>query len=938
MRSFGPKYGLFILTILLSFCFYGCGAKATGSGSSKTFALRGNVHGGQQPVSGAAIQLYAVGSNGDGSQSAPLLTHAVFSDGLGNFTITGDYTCPSSGTMVYLLATGGNPGLASGTNNSGISMIAALGNCGLLQASTFITVNELTTEGAVAALAPFMTSSTGIGSATIDAPALTSAFSLASEYVNVAAGTAPGLNLPNGSNVPVAELNTVADILASCINSSGGIAGDGSPCGNLFALTTPLGGTAPTDTVMAALDLAQNPTANTTELFGLVAAETPFQPTLSTPPQDFSIQLATGSMIAISSSSLTFPNTIVGAVGSPQKIILTNNGSTTATFSGSSLLGVNAGDFSIGNSCSSGTLAAGGSCSFLIGYEPVAAGTRNATLEILSNGQTTTVPLSAVASALPSSSVPAPMADYKFLDGSGSILTDSSGNGNDGTLRDSPNAPTWTSTGLSFSGLSGSSQGVSLPAVLNTTKSFVFVTATRNLSAGLQSAPQNEVLLTNSTGAGGLIIWDAADENKAQYLASSPFITDYAPVATWGTNLTNGFHCKAVTLGSGGSDLDRIFIDGNEPVYGARGASAGIQKTGNFFIGSYGTGLNGNAAGTFYRAAFYSDELSAAQIQSACASMVSEVAGRNVATGPVLVSLTKPTIHAIGDSITFGSQAGTPYASLLVLSNQPSYTVVNWGTPTVTLLSMLASEPYRVAPQCTSSGGPVIATVLAGLNDDIFLDSTTTALMASLASEVNILKTAGCQVFVGTILSTGGTSQNGVDTLDSLKDSYDAAILVQAKSLGVKGVIDFAANPILGADGAALNDIYFNPDQIHPREIGQQMMAVAMSNTLNYYYGFTSANPHALACSASYTLASGDGALAVNPASACTLTMPDCTGPSGAVYTITNTQSVYPVTVVGGMNQPINGSTSAITVPANSTVTVTDMPNPKTISGCHWQM
>jgi hypothetical protein len=34
----------------------------------------------------------------------------------GSFTITGDYTCPSGSSEVYLVAAGGNPGLGSGTN------------------------------------------------------------------------------------------------------------------------------------------------------------------------------------------------------------------------------------------------------------------------------------------------------------------------------------------------------------------------------------------------------------------------------------------------------------------------------------------------------------------------------------------------------------------------------------------------------------------------------------------------------------------------------------------------------------------------------------------------------------------------------------------------------------------------------------------------------
>ena len=54
--------------------------------------------------------------------------------------------------------------------------------------------------------------------------------------------------------------------------------------------------------------------------------------------------------------------------------------------------------------------------------------------------------------------------------------------------------------------------------------------------------------------------------------------------------------------------------------------------------------------------------------------------------------------------------------------------------------------------------------------------------------------------------------------------------------------------------------------------------------------------------------------------------------------TISNPRSAHTLTIVGGANQPINGLTSAITIGSNSTVKLTDVPNAKTVSGCHWAM
>jgi hypothetical protein len=102
----------------------------------------GSVHGGQQPVVGATIQLYTVGTTADGSAATPLLTSTVTSDSTGSFTITGLYSCTGA-TQVYIVATGGNPGLS--TTNPNIALMAALGSCSALTPSTFININELTT-------------------------------------------------------------------------------------------------------------------------------------------------------------------------------------------------------------------------------------------------------------------------------------------------------------------------------------------------------------------------------------------------------------------------------------------------------------------------------------------------------------------------------------------------------------------------------------------------------------------------------------------------------------------------------------------------------------------------------------------------------------------------------------------------------------------------
>jgi glucuronoarabinoxylan endo-1,4-beta-xylanase len=284
-----------ILSLLATISILGCGGVssspiATTASTLPGSSLSGKVMGGQQPIWGATIQLYQVGTAGDGSSAAPLGSSTTTNPS-GGFTITGDYTCPGSNPQVYLLATGGNPGLANGTNNTAINLIAALGSCSSLSPSTFINLNEVTTVAAVAALSPYMTSPTSIGSGTSDASALTAAFTLASQYANTATGTSPGTSIPAGDAVPSTLINSLADIVSACVNSIGGIAGDGSSCGTLFTDSTPSGGAAPANVATALLNILNNSTSNLTSLFALLPSTPPFGPVLNAAPSSWGISL-----------------------------------------------------------------------------------------------------------------------------------------------------------------------------------------------------------------------------------------------------------------------------------------------------------------------------------------------------------------------------------------------------------------------------------------------------------------------------------------------------------------------------------------------------------------------------------------------------------------------------------------------------------------------
>jgi hypothetical protein len=283
-----------ILVAALCFAMAGCGVNVASNGSVAGGQLRGMVHGGQQPVSGASIKLYAAATTGYGVSATPLLTSTVTSDSTGSFTITGSYTCPSSTSQLYIVATGGNPGLAPGTNNAALVLMAALGPCSLhggqltLDPNSFLTINEVTTVASVYALAAFMGGdAVHLGTSNKNAMGLANSFALVNNLVNTATGTALAATPAGNGVVPQGTINTLGNILASCVNSTG----VGSPCSALFGTATPVGGTSPTDTVQAIYNIARNPTNNVSALYALASGTPPFQPTLGSTPNDWTVQL-----------------------------------------------------------------------------------------------------------------------------------------------------------------------------------------------------------------------------------------------------------------------------------------------------------------------------------------------------------------------------------------------------------------------------------------------------------------------------------------------------------------------------------------------------------------------------------------------------------------------------------------------------------------------
>ena len=331
-------------SLLLSGCaLSGSGTTASSpstTGSASMFS--GIVHGGQNPVTGSTVILWAAGTAGTYGTGATKVASTT-TDGSGDFSFdnsSGVSPC-TVGQYLYITATGGNSG--SGANNS-IGLMAALPTpCSSTTGATTVFINEVTTVAAVTALQQFMSINTsatapygGTGTVpwTIGAPStntsgLANAFLQTAVLANITTGNSAA-STPSNTFASTTYTTTVtpdtakiyglADILALCVNDT--TVGDSNCTGSNGVLTFTSqmkGGSAviPIDTIQAAYNIATLPnpqlysgstdssgTAVTTywihstnsatylaTLWTNINAQAPFQGYSTTAPNDAAIQV-----------------------------------------------------------------------------------------------------------------------------------------------------------------------------------------------------------------------------------------------------------------------------------------------------------------------------------------------------------------------------------------------------------------------------------------------------------------------------------------------------------------------------------------------------------------------------------------------------------------------------------------------------------------------
>jgi len=279
-------YSLALAATLLcvSFLLAGCGNSpfVPGAGSG-TVTVSGLAKGGEMPISGGTVTLYATAANATGSSNgiytggqATILGQTT-SLSTGAFSITVAAPCAAPNVM-YATVTGGSADTGSDIN-SDIVLMAIVGACTGSATSYVTNINEVTTVATAYALSAFtnVTSSctnnsftaspcvnitsditnydglysagsyAGVGS-TSAGMGLIHAVANANNLATMSTGVANSLTTTSTGTVPTAEINTLADILQVCVNSAGG-----QPVANTTssAVATPTATTAPAATTQS---------------------------------------------------------------------------------------------------------------------------------------------------------------------------------------------------------------------------------------------------------------------------------------------------------------------------------------------------------------------------------------------------------------------------------------------------------------------------------------------------------------------------------------------------------------------------------------------------------------------------------------------------------------------------------------------------------------
>lgn len=417
-------------------------------------------------------------------------------------------------------------------------------------------------------------------------------------------------------------------------------------------------------------------------------------------------------------------------------------------------------------------------------------------------------------------SIPGLLGEFRILPTeTPSGLLDYSGNGRNatGTVGTAPTIIPATG------GIQCNTNGaVSLPPSFNSARDiFVYVGFQTNFTLGGAAIFSSPIMANGNGGtanSAGLTISNYQLPNQI-----SNHVSDIVPAAAAAPTLftlqgVNGNHLIEWDMDT----VDHIFIDGQEAAYNLNQAtptsSAGFVTVGNYQLcgAAAGSGLGSVSYfnGQLYFFFAFNRVLNPAERAQATNYAITAMANRGVPVSQQITVITGDTAVFSGDSITGApvGSAATTWTDILQLTGTINIVNNGFSGSTATQAATAGSQLGQAYFQKTAQRNVVM--LWYGTNDFASFSISASGCAAQLASAIKSHTSYGHKVLLGTMVSRTCAG------CDAFKNSLNAILRQNWRSYGASGLVDVAADPNLGADGAFGNTVYFNVDGIHPSKAG----------------------------------------------------------------------------------------------------------------------
>lgn len=419
------------------------------------------------------------------------------------------------------------------------------------------------------------------------------------------------------------------------------------------------------------------------------------------------------------------------------------------------------------------------------------------------------------------------LAEYRFDEGSGSTLTDYSGNDRNGTYVGSPTFI--AGGGFTAGGTTSPAQyAIGHTDFLLTAQTFYFA-----VGIGTDSSTNYHPIMGNSSGLTNLNISLSDMTDNAQFFSAQV----YGGSGPGSGGLAYSYDTirktpsiLAVVIDGTNVAQTKIYIDGKEVAsYKTQALNCSLGRVGTpWFGGTNNSATSGVSKASYFYAASYSTLHTAAEVAQTTATIRDILDRRGTATPDYYKpTTTTAQILATGSSTTFGTNSS---AYLSLIQTRITFDKYVKGWPGATNELSFAADGFAnlyFAPKASFN----IVLIQYGGNVTTSRNLYR-AVYESIQIAVKAFKQAGWKVLVQTVIDRGDATGLGVP-------GYFDAIngLIRSNFLREE-IVDIAADPRFGVAGASNSLTYYNADKVHLNSTGQQILADMYSAKINRFTNY----------------------------------------------------------------------------------------------------